>query len=63
MRAAVADLPAAQAFLEVLIDDEGLVAFLRNDFMGGAQEAIVAADAFLHAVITVENCCMGQFGA
>ena len=37
LRTAVAALPAAQASPPVLTDDEGVVAFLRDDFMGGAE--------------------------
>ena len=46
-----------------LIDDEGVVAFLRDDFMVGAEAALIAADTFLHAVITFRNICVEQFGA
>ena len=63
LRTALAALPAAQAFPAALTDDEGVVAFLRDDFMGGAQAALVAADTFLHAVITFRNICVEQFGA
>ena len=63
LRTALAALPAAQAFPAALTDDEGLVAFLRDDFMGGAQAALVAADTFLHAVITFKYICVEQFGA
>ena len=55
--------PAAQAFPAALTDDEGVVAFLQDDFMGGAQAALIAADTFLHAVITFRNICVEQFGA
>ena len=63
-RAALAALPTAQAFPAALTDDEGVVAFLRDDFMGGAQAALVAADTctFLHAVTTFRNICVQQFG-
>ena len=63
LRAALAALPAAQAFPAALIGDEGVFAFLRDDFMGGAQEALIAADTFLHAVITFRNICVEQSGA
>ena len=43
-------------------DDKGLIALLRYDFMGGAEEALIAADAFLHAVITYGNHYVSQFG-
>ena len=63
LRAALAALPAAHAFPAALTGDEGVVAFLRDDFMGGAHAALVAADTFLHAVITFRNICVEQFGA
>ena len=63
LRAALAALPAAQAFPAALTDDEVVVAFLRDDFMGGAQAALITADTFLHAVITFRNICVEQFGA
>ena len=63
LRAALAALPAAQAFPAALTDDEGVVAILRDDFMGGTQAALTAADMFLHAVITFRNICVEQFGA
>ena len=58
-----AALRAAQAFPAALTDDEGVIAFLRDDFMGGAEAALIAADTFLHAVITFRNMCVEQFGA
>ena len=63
--AALAALPTAQAFPAALTDDEGVIAFLRDDFMGGAEAALIAADTFLqlHAVITFRNMCVEQFGA
>ena len=39
LRTKVARLPAAQAFPPVLGDEEGVIAFLRDNFMGGAEEA------------------------
>ena len=63
LRTAVACLPAAHGAPPVLRDDDGLVAFLRDDFMGGAEAAAIAADAFLLAVITFRNQCVEQFGA
>ena len=63
LRAAIASLPAAQASPAALIDDEGVISLLRDDFMGGAQEALTAADSFLHAVITFRDICVQQFGA
>ena len=62
LRTKVARLPAAQASPPVLSDEEGVIAFLRDDFMGGAREATSAALAFLQAVITFRNCCVEQFG-
>ena len=33
-------------------------------FMGGAHAALIAADTFLHAVISlIRNTCVEQFGA
>ena len=61
--AELAALPAAQALPMALTDDEGVVAFLRDDFMGGAQAALVAPDTFLHAVITFKIISVEQFGA
>ena len=63
LRAALAALPTAQAFPTALIDDEGVVAFLRDDFLGAAQAALIAADTFLHAVTTFRNICVKQFRA
>ena len=62
LRSVVASLPGAQDSTPVLADDEGLIALLRDDFMGGAEEAVLAADAFLHAVITFRNHYVEQFG-
>ena len=62
LRTKVARLPAAQASPQVLSDEEGVIAFLRVDFMGGAEEATSAAHAFLQAVLTFRNCCVEQFG-
>ncbi len=61
LRTAVAFLPAAQASTPVLSDGEGIVALLRDDFMGAAEEAI-AVDTFLHGVITFRNHYVEQFG-
>ena len=58
-----AALPAVHAFPTALIDDEGVVAFWRDDFMGGAKAALIAAETFLHAVITSKNICVEHFGA
>ena len=65
LRAAIANLPAAHASPAVLIDDAGIIAFLRDDCMGGAHEAITATDTFLHAIISFSNFCVHveQFGA
>ena len=46
----------------VLTDEEGLIAFLRDDFMGGAEEAASAVDAFLHAIASFGKLCMEQCG-
>ena len=60
LRTKVARLPAAQASPPVLSDEEGVIAFLRDDFIGGAaaEEATSAAHTFLHAVITFRNRCV-----
>ena len=62
LRTALAALPA-QAFPTALTDDEGVVAFLRDEFMGGAHAALTAAYTFLHALISLRNICVEQFGA
>jgi len=62
LRAAVAGLPAADDSPLVLFDDEGIIALLWDDFMGGAEEAAIAVDTFLHAIITFRNLCVEQFG-
>ena len=62
LRTAVACLPAAQACTPVLLDDEGVISLLRDDFMGGAEEAAIAVDTFLHAIITYRNGCVEQSG-
>ena len=62
LRSVVASLPEAQDCNPVLSDDEGLISFLRDDFMGGAEQALISADAFLHAVITFRNHYIEQFG-
>ena len=62
LRTKVARLPAAQASPPVLSDEEGVIAFLRDDCMGGAEEATSAAHTFLQAVITFRNHCVEQFG-
>ena len=51
-----------QASPPVLSDEEGVIAFLRDDVMGGAEEATSAAHAFLQAVITFRNCCVEHLG-
>ena len=63
LRTALAASPAAQAFPAALIDDEGVVVFLRNYFMGGPQAALIEANTFLRAVITLMNICVEQFKA
>ena len=62
LRTVVASLPGAQDTAPVLSDNEGMVALLRDDFIGGAEEAATAADTFLLAVITFRNHCVEQFG-
>ena len=44
------------------VDNEGVIALQRDDFMGGAEEGVSAATAFLHAVNTFRNHCMERFG-
>ena len=63
LRAALAALPAAPDFPMALIDNEGVFAFLRDGFLGGAEAGLLTADTFLHAVITFRNICMEQFRA
>jgi hypothetical protein len=46
----------------VLLDDEGVIALLRYNFMGGAEEAATTMDVFLHAIITFRDHCVEQFG-
>ena len=46
----------------VLSDEVGVIAFLRDDFMGGAEEATSAAHTFMQAIITFRNHCVEQFG-
>ena len=62
LRAEIARLPAAQGSPPVLTDEEGVIAFLREDFMGGAEEAASAVDAFLHAIASFRKLCVEQFG-
>ena len=50
LRTAVACLPDTSP--PVLLDYEGVIALLRDDFMGGAEDAGIAVDTFLHAIIT-----------
>ncbi len=62
MHAARAALPEAHAFPMALIDDEGVVASLRDgNCMGGAKAALIAADTFLHAVITFRKLWVEQY--
>ena len=55
-------LPVYQFHMPVLVDDDGVVALLRDDFMGGAQEAASAVDSFLCNIITFRTLCVEQFG-
>ena len=43
-----------------MTDEDGIVALLREDFLGGAKEAASAADAFLH---NVANLGMGTWSS
>ena len=47
LRTAIACLPAARFSSPVLLDDEGVIALLRDDFMGGAEEAAIAVGTLL----------------
>ena len=51
-RSVVASLPQAHGCIPAWLDDGGSIALQRDDFMGGAKDAAVAADALLRAVIT-----------
>ena len=62
LRAEIAWLPAAQGSPPVLTDEEGVIAFLRDDFMGGAEEAASAVDAFLHAIASFRKLFVEQLG-
>ena len=50
LRAKIAHVPGlgAEGTPPILTDEDGIVAFLREDFLGVAKEAASAADAFLH---------------
>ena len=52
LRLKIAHLPGAEGTPPMLPDEDGIVAFLREDFLGGATEAASAADAVLHAIAT-----------
>ena len=64
LRTEVARLPAAHDSPPLLSDEEGVIAFLRDDFVGGAilEEATSASHTFLQAVITFRNPYVEQFG-
>ena len=62
LRDTVSDMPAAQDSPPVLIDEDGVVSLLRDDFRGGGEEAAIAADTFLHRIITYRNLLVEQFG-
>ena len=62
LRAEIARLPAAQGSPPILTDEEGVIALLRDDFMGGPEEAASAVDAILHAIASFRNLCVEQFG-
>ena len=51
LSAELASLPAAHGSHPVQFDERGLVALLRDYFMGGTREAGRAADAFLRGDI------------
>ena len=48
----IAHLPAAQGSPLIVTDEDRVIALLRNDFMGGAEQATSAVDAFLHGIAT-----------
>jgi hypothetical protein len=60
-RTNTACLPAAQSSSPLLIDEEGLP-FLKNDPLGGVEEATNAAHALPQAFITFRSICVEQFG-
>ena len=62
LRTAFACPTVAQASPPVLLDDEGVVALLRDDFLGGAEEAATAVDTFLHAIMTFKKHGVERFG-
>ena len=62
LRATSAHLPGAEGTPHTLTDEDGIVAFLREDFLEGAKEAASAADGFLHAVALLKKMSVEQFG-
>jgi len=56
LSAELASLPAAHGSHPVQFDERGLVALLRDNFMGGTREAARAADAFLRGNIAFRTC-------
>ena len=59
LRAEIARLLAAQDSPIILADEEGVIALLRDDFMGGALEAASAVDAFLCGIVTFSLKALG----
>ena len=61
IRSCCTHLPAAQGSPTILTDEEGVIAFLQDDFMGGAETAS-AVETFLHAIASFRKMCVEQFG-
>ena len=57
-----AHLQGAEGTPPILTDEDGIVAFLREDFLGGTKEAASAADAFLHGVALFRKWNVEHFG-
>ena len=62
LRAQLVALPVAQVMPPALSDEDGVVALLRDYFMGGSPEAARAVDAFLRDVISFRALCIEHFG-
>ena len=60
--AKIAHLPEADGTPPILTDEDGIVALLREDFLGGAKEAASAADAFLHNVALFRKMTWSSLG-
>ena len=55
-------MPSAQGMPPALSDEDGVVALLRDDFMGGSLEAARAVDAFLRGILAFGALCIEHFG-